>query len=54
MALQMSMQNYAMTKPNPNAPGEDWEIQIDLGEVYHDDLAMPPPPARRSIWDCFC
>lgn len=55
MALQMSMQNYAVTLPNPNAPGEDWEIQVDLNQKYEDNYEdLAPRPERQSIWNCFC
>ena len=55
MALQMSMQNYAVALPNPNAPGEDWEIQVDLNQKYEDNYEdLAPRPQRQSIWNCFC
>ena len=58
-ALQMSMENYATDMANPNAPIEDWEIDISRGKYdanYEDnslDLNLTPPPEKKSIWSCF-
>ncbi len=61
MALQMSMNNYAVALPNPNAPGEDWEIVLENNkhdDDHYDDHYeyedFAPPPRRESIWSCFC
>jgi hypothetical protein len=54
MALQMSMQNYAISKPNPNAPSEDGEVRLDKADPYIDLEIFPQKRKRNSIWSCFC
>jgi hypothetical protein len=55
-ALQMSMQNNAYVMPNPNAPGEEWELKIEPNQPSDVSLyeELIPPPQRKSIWSCFC
>lgn len=55
-ALKMSMENYAIDMANPNAPVEEWEIDISRGKCdvkYEDYEDFAPPPEKASIWSCF-
>ena len=55
MALQMSMQYNAMVSPKLNAPGEDFELKVDLDQptdAYDEEQISSPE--RKNVSSCFC